>query len=59
MKNNLNIIGVYIFYVYLFVAHIFTFYFWYQWAQEYGFLSTLFIGPFVAEIQGLLFPFFL
>lgn len=59
MNSNLNIIGVSIFYVYLFVAHIFTFYFWYQWAQTHGFLSSLIIGPFVAEIQGLLFPFFM
>jgi hypothetical protein len=59
MTNKLNIIGVTVFYVYFFVAHIFTFYFWYQWAQDHNFLSSMFIGPFVAEIQGLLFPFFL
>lgn len=59
MTNRLNIIGVAAFYVYFFVAHIFTLYFWYQWAQDHSFLSSLFIGPFVAEIQGLLFPFFL
>ena len=57
--SNLNIIGVFLFYAYFLVAHIFTFYFWYQWAQDHGFLSSLFIGPFVAEIQGLLFPFFM
>ena len=59
MKDNLNIIRVAIFYVYFFVAHIFTLYFWYQWAQDHSFLNSLFLGPFVAEIQGLLFPFFL
>ena len=59
MKDNLSTIGVLIFYVYLVVAHIYTFYFWYQWAQTHGFLSSLFLGPFVAEIKGLLFPFFM
>ena len=59
MNTNLSIIGACLFYVYLFVAHIFTFYFWYQWAQTHSFLNTLFLGPFVAEIKGLLFPFFM
>jgi hypothetical protein len=59
MKDNLSTIGVSLFYVYFFVAHIFTFYFWFQWAQTHSFLSSLFLGPFVAEIKGLLFPFFM
>lgn len=52
-------IGVIVLYIYLFIAHIFTFYFWFLWAKTHSFLSTLFIGPFVAEIKGLLFPFFI
>jgi hypothetical protein len=59
MTNNLNTIGVFIFYVYFFVAHIFTLYFWYQWAQTHSFLSSFLLGPFVAEFKGLLFPFFI
>ena len=59
MNTNLSIIGVFILYAYLFVAHLFTFYFWYEWAQTHSFLNSVFLGPFVAEIKGLLFPFFI
>jgi len=45
--------------VYMIAAHICTLWFWYLWSQSHGFLSTIFIGPFVAEIKGLLFPFFI
>jgi len=45
--------------IYLITAHIFMLYFWYQWSQDHGFLSTVFIGPIVSEIKGLLFPFFI
>ena len=51
-----------IFYVllisYVLVAQFFTAYYWYEYAQDHGFLSSLFIGPIVGEIKGLLFPFF-
>jgi hypothetical protein len=30
-----------------------------EYAQDHGFLSSLFIGPIVGEIKGLLFPFFI
>lgn len=52
-------IGAIILYIYLFISQIFTLYFWFLWAKTHGFLSTVFIGPIVAEIKGLLFPFFL
>jgi hypothetical protein len=52
-----------IFYVlltsYLLIAQLFAAYFWFIYAQNHGFLSTLFIGPIVGEIKGLLFPFFI
>jgi hypothetical protein len=46
-------------YLYILVSQIFAAYFWYEFAQDHGFLSTLFIGPIVGEIKGLLFPFFI
>jgi hypothetical protein len=59
MKNNIPLVAIILISIYLITAHIFTFYFWYIWAKDHGFLSTLFIGPIVAEIKGLLFPFFI
>jgi len=44
---------------YFLVSQIFAVYYWYVFAQDHGFLSTLFIGPIVGEIKGLLFPFFI
>jgi len=52
-----------IFYVlltsYVFVAQFFAIYFWFIYAQNHGFISTLFIGSILGEIKGLLFPFFI
>jgi hypothetical protein len=45
--------------LYLLVAQIYAAYYCYEFAQDHGFLSSLFIGPIVGEIKGLLFPFFI
>jgi hypothetical protein len=58
MEKQLGFLTVLI-YVYIITAHVFTAYFWYLWSQDHGFLSTVFIGPVVGEIKGLLFPFFI
>ena len=58
MEKQLGFLTVLI-YVYIITAHVFMAYFWYQWSQDHGFLSTVFIGPIVGEIKGLLFPFFI
>lgn len=58
MKDSLSFFG-FLLYLYLIIAHVGTLYFWYLWSQDHGFLSTIFIGPFVAEFKGLLFPFFI
>lgn len=50
---------LYVVLLYLLVSQIFATYYWYEFAQDHGFLSTLFIGPIVGEIKGLLFPFFI
>ena len=58
MEKRLEVLTVVI-YLYMITAHVCFLYFWYQWSQCHGFLSTVFIGPIVSEIKGLLFPFFL
>lgn len=45
--------------LYFLIAQIFAAYFWYDYAQDHGFLASVFIGPWVGEIKGLLFPFFI
>ena len=45
--------------IYFLVSQLIALYFWYLIAQEHGFLYTLFIGPFEAELKGLLWPFFI
>lgn len=44
--------------LYIMIGQIFALYFWHDYAQSHGFLASLFIGPFVGEFKGLLFPFF-
>lgn len=45
--------------IYGLISQVFALYFWYLWAQDHGFWSTVFLGPIVGEFKGLLFPFFL
>lgn len=45
--------------LYIMIGQVCALYFWYVYAQSHGFLASLFIGPFVAEFKGLLFPFFI
>lgn len=60
MENNWfgPLLGL-ITWVYFSVAGIMTFYFWYLYAQDESFLSTIFIGPFVGILKGLLWIFFI
>ncbi len=53
--TNLIVIG----YIYLIISQIMTLYFWWQWAQDHGFWSSLIIGPLVGELKGLLWIFFI
>jgi len=52
-------LGMILLSVYLFVSQIYVLYFWYLYSKTHDFINTLFIGPFVAEFKGLLFPFFM
>jgi len=45
--------------LYLIASQVCALYFWYLLAQVHGFAYTLFIGPFEAELKGLLWPFFI
>jgi len=47
--------------IYVVMSQLCAIYFWYLWAKDpdNGFLSTIFIGPIVAEFKGLLWPFFI
>lgn len=58
MEKQLSIVSV-LLYLYIIIGQMFMLYFWYQWAQNHGFISTLLIGPIVGEVKGLLFPFFI
>jgi len=45
--------------LYFIASQVCALYFWYMIAQVHGFMYTLFIGPFEAELKGLLWPFFI
>jgi hypothetical protein len=45
--------------LYIMIGQVFALYFWYLFAQNHGFLASVFIGPIVGEFKGLLFPFFI
>jgi len=45
--------------IYLIISQFMALYFWWDWAQDNGFWSTLIIGPVVAEFKGLLWMFFI
>ena len=41
------------------ISQLMAIYFWYKVAQVSSFAYTVFIGPFEAELKGLLWPFFI
>lgn len=61
MSNNDSGAGVLtiILYVYLTISQIMAVYFWWLYAQDHGFWSSLLIGPFYGELKGLLWIFFI
>ncbi|HRL70223.1 MAG: hypothetical protein KA463_02625 [Flavobacterium sp.] len=56
--NNGTNIWVIIGYIYLIISQFMAIYFWWQWANENSFLSSILVGPVVGEIKGLLWIFF-
>ena len=59
MKNLSLMIGMYCLGIYFIISQIMMVYFWYKVAQVSSFAYTIFIGPFEAELKGLLWPFFI
>ena len=53
--NFLMIIG----YIYFIISQMMTCYFWWLWAHDHGFWSSLLIGPIVGEFKGLLWVLFI
>tara|TARA_B110000495_G_C22709745_1_gene417419 strand:+ start:394 stop:582 length:189 start_codon:yes stop_codon:yes gene_type:complete len=45
--------------LYSIISQLMAIYFWYKVAQVSSFAYTVFIGPFEAELKGLLWPFFI
>jgi len=45
--------------IYFLVSQILAVYFWYLIAKKHDFLYTIFVGPFEAELKGLLWPIFI
>jgi len=45
--------------IYFLVSQFFAVYFMYLVAKQHDFLYTLFVGPFEAELKGLLWPIFI
>jgi len=54
-SNILMVIG----FIYLIISQIMTMYFWWLWAQDHGFWSSILLGPLVGEFKGLLWIFFI
>lgn len=59
MEERHWILLYYLAMLYIMIGQVFALYFWYLYAQNHGFLASLFIGPIVGEFKGLLFPFFI
>ena len=48
-----------ILWLYLTISQVMAIYFWWLYAKENTFISSIFIGPFVAEFKGLFWIFFI
>jgi hypothetical protein len=59
MDDKLFNAVMYIIAAYFIVSQIMMIYFWYLYAKNHDFLTSLIIGPIIAEIKGLLWPFFI
>jgi len=58
MEKLINILGL-IASMYLIASSFYTIYFYYLYAQNHDFISTLIVGPFIVILKGLVFPFFM
>lgn len=61
-NNNINFkenLGGILLGLYFLISQIMAIYFWWEYAQEDSFLTTLLIDPFLAEFKGFLWIFFI
>lgn len=57
-ENSLGIINL-ILMIYLIISQFMAIYYWWDWAQNSSLVSTIFIGPIVAELKGFFWIFFI
>lgn len=58
-KDMMQIFLYVIVYLYLLISQIMTFIFWLDMMLEHNIIAVIFIDPFIAELKGLLWPFFI
>lgn len=58
-KNILQIILYVVLWLYIVISQIMTVVFWWEMMLEDNIIATIFIDPFIAEIKGVLWPFFI
>ena len=58
-KSILQIILYVVLWLYIVISQIMTVVFWWEMMLEDNIIATIFIDPFIAEIKGILWPFFI
>ena len=58
-KSILQIILYVVLWLYIVISQIMTVVFWWEMMLEDNIIATIFIYPFIAEIKGVLWPFFI
>ena len=58
-KSILQIILYIVLWLYIVISQIMTVVFWWEMMLEDNIIATIFIDPFIAEIKGVLWPFFI
>jgi hypothetical protein len=59
MKNSDYSILVILGWIYVAISQIMACYFWWLYAKQNGFWSSVLIGPIISEIKGFLWVFFI
>lgn len=58
-KDTMKIILYVIVFSYMLISQLMTFIFWLDMMLEHNIIAVIFIDPFIAELKGLLWPFFI
>ena len=58
-KSILQIVLYVALWLYIVISQIMTVVFWWEMMLEDNVIATIFIDPFIAEIKGVLWPFFI